>query len=149
MRFLIGIPVFLALVSPALSQIDGATLRAKYGAPLNRETFQVRPNIEMVVNYGPNGQLFRIELPPGENMRGEVPANIATTQQVDEVIAEVVPLSVRGRETNRGSFMSGMNSMTMTDYEHVSLIAGYHGDTRTRISIIFKDAACRSDLLVH
>ena len=33
---------------------DASTLRLKYGEPLARETFQVRPSLEMVVNYGPS-----------------------------------------------------------------------------------------------
>ena len=37
-------------------------LRSKYGEPLARETFQVRPDMEMVVNYGPARQVCSIEL---------------------------------------------------------------------------------------
>jgi hypothetical protein len=32
---------------------DASTLREKYGEPLARETFQVRPDLKMVVSYGP------------------------------------------------------------------------------------------------
>lgn len=33
---------FLALALPAIAQLDSAALRAKYGSPLNRETFLCR-----------------------------------------------------------------------------------------------------------
>lgn len=144
MRFVIGLALSLSLASSALGQIDGTTLRMKYGTPLNRETFRVRPNIEMVVNYGPNGQVCRIELPPGERIIGQAPPSIPSTQQVDEVLVEALPPSIRGREIGRSSIISGINFTMMTEYEHLSVFEGHHGETRTSLSIIFKDEACRT-----
>ena len=144
MRIVIGIALCLVWASTSSAQIDSATLRTKYGAPLNRETFKVRPNVEMVVNYGPNGQVCRIELPPGENIVGQLPPDVATTQQVDEILNEVVPASIRGNETGRYSLGSGMNSVRTTEYQHLLISAAYHGDTRTTLSITFKDEACRT-----
>src|SRR5438105_7160661 len=82
-------------------QFDSTTLRAKYGEPIARETFQVRPNIEAIVTYGSGHQVCRIELPPGRNVSGDLPSHVATTQQVDAVIAELLPPSLRGREVRR------------------------------------------------
>ena len=151
MRLVIGIALCLVWASSSLGQIDAATLRMKYGAPLNGETFKVRPNIEMVVNYGPNGQVCRIELPPGENTVGQPPPDIATTQQVDEVLNEVIPASIRGKDTGRHILVSGMNSVSQmtTEFEHLLISAAYHGDTRPTLSITFKDEACRAELAIQ
>lgn len=143
MKFFLGVTL-ASLISLAFGQINATTLRVKYGAPINRETFKVRPNIEMVVNYGRGGVVCRIELPPGETVGGFVPSNVTTAQQVDDVLDEVAPSPVRGKETGRFSTVSGMNSIMTTDFEHLSISAVYHGDTRTSLAIIFKDEACRA-----
>jgi len=49
----------LLLALPALAQLDSSTLRAKFGAPLNRETFQYRAGLDLAVDYGANGQVAR------------------------------------------------------------------------------------------
>src|SRR3954463_2448415 len=83
----------------AFAQMDTSTLRAKYGAPLARETFQVRPNIEAVVNYGTGHQVCKIDLPPGSyvNLPG-----FASAQDVDLVIEELIPTTARGKEVGAG-----------------------------------------------
>src|SRR5258708_27352619 len=85
--------------SSAFGQMDTSTLRAKYGEPIARETFQVRPNIEAVVIYGTGHQVCKIELPPGSyvNVVGEAPPHFATKQQVDEVIDELLPPALPGQ----------------------------------------------------
>ncbi len=91
--------VAIFLVAPlAFAQIDTAHLRSKYGAPLARETFTVRPGIEMVVDYGPAKQVCRIQLPSGRQIVGDVPPGATTRQQIDEVLNEVFPASLRGKE---------------------------------------------------
>ncbi len=96
---------------------DASTLREKYGEPLVRETFQVRPNLEMVVNYGPGRRVCRIELP-----------HTTTKQQLDEVIDELVPPSVRGEETGRNLWIFGGYSMSSMLYEHVTISAPLDSD---------------------
>ena len=98
MRFVTAIAVCLAPISSAFGQIDATTLRAKYGDPIiygkrvNSETFKVRNNITMMVNYGPSGQACRIEVhPAGQSTVRQAPPDIVTKQQVDEVLQEVVP----------------------------------------------------------
>ncbi len=98
---------------------DASTLRVKYGEPLARETFQVRPNLEIVVNYGPGRQVCRIELPD------------TPKQQLDEVIVELVPPSVRGKETGRNLWIFGGYSMSSMLYEHVTISAPLESDQST------------------
>ena len=87
---------FLASCS-AFAQVEASRLRTQYGAPLDRETFMVRPRLEMVVDYGPSKRVCRIQLPSGRNVVGTVPPGTITRQQIDEVLNEVAPPSVLGK----------------------------------------------------
>ena len=99
---------------------DASTLREKYGEPLARETFQVRPNLQIVVNYGPSRRVCRIELP-----------QTASKPELDEVIEELVPPSVRGNETGRKLWIFGAYSMSSMLYEHVTISAPLEPDQST------------------
>jgi len=61
--------ILFVVCCSAFGQMDTSTLRAKYGEPLARETFQVRPNIEAVVSYGTGHQVCKIDLPPGSYVK--------------------------------------------------------------------------------
>lgn len=125
----------LALFSSALAQqMDSTALRAKYGEPLARESFPVRPNIEAIVTYGSARQVCRIELPPGRNT--------VTTQQVDEVIAELVPLSVRGKEIRRMVASTGRHSLSSVEYEDVDIAELLDNGRRTSATITFNRPDC-------
>ena len=100
--FAIGFGIVLLAATSAFGQIDASSLRSKYGPPLDRETFTVLPGIEMVEDYGSGRQVCQIQLPSGERMVGTVPIGVVSKQQIDEVLGEVVPSSVRGKEINRG-----------------------------------------------
>ena len=67
MRFVLGCSLFAL---PALAQFDSAALRTKFGAPLNRETFDLPQGFELTVDYGAGNQVCRLEvhaLPPRED----------------------------------------------------------------------------------
>ena len=57
---------------PGFAQLDSVALRAKFGMPLNRETFYMPVGFDLVVDYGPNGQACK----------SHVPAPMPTTEQV-------------------------------------------------------------------
>jgi hypothetical protein len=131
----------------AFGQMDTSTLRAKYGEPIARETFQVRPNIEAVVNYGTGHQVCEIDLPPGSyvNIVGEIPPHFATSKQVDEVIDELVPPSVRGKGGPQLIVGAGRALMYFTEYEHITIFEPQdpdHPGRRTGVTITFKRADC-------
>ena|ERR1019366_6490718 len=139
-------------VSGLAQQLDAFTLRAKYGEPLARETFQVRPNIEAVVNYGPVRQVCTIELPPRSymNVVGEAPPHFVTKQQVDEVIDELVPPSMRGKEALHLMGGSGRVFMSFAEYEHVTISEPQdpdHPGRRTGVTITFKREDCRTQVV--
>ena len=61
--------LFAATMPITFGQVDAFTLRAKYGEPLNRETFAVRPGIRIVVDYRPAKQACRVRIPSGNQIR--------------------------------------------------------------------------------
>jgi len=126
----------------AFGQMDTSTLRAKYGEPIARETYQVRPNIEAVVNYGTGHQVCKIDLPPGSYVN---PPHGASKQQVDEVIDELVPLSARGKEINQGVMSAARIAVSFTDFENVNIVEPQdpdHPGRRTSVTITFKRPDC-------
>ncbi len=126
----------------AFGQMDTSTLRAKYGEPIARETFQVRPNIEAVVNYGAGHQVCKIDLPPGSYVN---PPHGASNHDVDQVIDELIPLSVRGKEISTGALSLSRASVRLIGYEHVDISEPQdpdHPGQRTAVTITFKRADC-------
>jgi hypothetical protein len=141
MKFLTGTILLFVTASSAFAQLDSFVLHSKYGAPLDRETFTVRPGIEMVVDYGTGKQVCRIQLPSGMHV-GTAPAGAITKQQIDEVINEVVPPSIRGKEVNRGVMTTGLHSAIFEEYEHVMIGESKNGDIGNGITVTFKDPSC-------
>jgi hypothetical protein len=127
--------LFVVCCSPAFAQLDASALRAKYGEPLARETFRVRPNIEAVVNYGSGRQVCNIEISQSQS----------ATQEVDEVVDELVPPSTRGKILNKGIMASGRFTETVTSYEHVTISEPQdpdHPGKRRAVRITFNRADC-------
>jgi hypothetical protein len=126
----------LALASALFGQIDSYQLRAKYGPPLERETFTISPGFQIIVDYGPDQQACRLELPldrPG-----------GSRKQVDDILLELVPMSMRGKEI-RSMFQSfGVQSIKSTEYEHVIISEPQDPEApgpRTGVSVVFKSSA--------
>jgi len=134
--------VVLITASSAFSQVDAHSLRAKYGQPLDRETFTVRPGIEIVVDYGPGKQACRIQLPSGKKIVGTVPVGAITKEQIDEVLNEVVPQSFRGKELNKSMTATGAPMFFVTAYEHVAISEFQIGGVGQGITVTFEEFAC-------
>jgi hypothetical protein len=144
MKLSISIILSLAAVSSAHAQIDAFSLRSKYGLPLDRETFTVRPGINIRVDYGPAKQACTIVLPSGMTVREPSP-DIITREQMKDVLDEVVPNSVRGKEIKRGVIGSGILKVVYTEYEHVTVDERFKSGIGTGIVVTSKDPACRKD----
>jgi hypothetical protein len=128
----------------AFAQFNGAAfannLRAKYGPPLAREIFTVRPGLEMTVNYAANGHVCRIELPPvapGEDPR------VIGPHAIDDFVSVLVPIAMRGKELGRSAQAFGAPSMTMVEYENVIIGELFQGGTRTGVTVTFTKETCR------
>jgi hypothetical protein len=134
--------ILFVVCCTAFGQMDTSTLRAKYGEPLPRETFQVRPNIEAVVNYGTGHQICKIDLPPGSYVN---PPHGASNHDVDQVIDELAPPSARGKEIGVGVLSLSRASLRLMRYEHVDISEPQdpdHPGRRTSVNITFKRPDC-------
>jgi hypothetical protein len=138
----IRLAVSLFAASSAFAQVDAFSLRSKYGPPLDRETFTVLPGIEMVVDYGPSKQVCRIQLPSGMKVAGTVPPGTITKQRIDQVLDEVLPLSIRGKEMNRMMEAMGVPMVFLTEYENLTIAEMKNADIGTGITVTFNDPAC-------
>ena len=134
----------LGCASSAFAQIDesrfASDLRAKYGPPLARETFTGRPGIQMIVDYAANGHVCRIQLPPVGPGRDP---GVKTTQAVDDFLAELAPLTMRGKELRRFYSAMGAISMSTVEYENVTISESLQGARRTGITVRFKNEDCQ------
>jgi hypothetical protein len=135
---------FVGFTLSAFAQIDGtkfaSDLRTKYGPPLTRETFTVRSGIEMIVDYAANGHVCRIQLPPVGPGRDP---GVSSPQAIDELISELVPLTMRGKELRRMMSTAGRFSVLMVEYENVTVAEGLEGQRRTEVTVTFTKEACR------
>jgi hypothetical protein len=117
-------------------ELDAAALRARYGEPLAGETFQVRPGLVMIVDYGPDRRVCRMSV-----------SQSASHQRLVEVIDELSPLTERGKEIGHGLKIIGGYSMRWTLYEHVMLFESYESNNLDRcigFTINFRHPDCDS-----
>jgi hypothetical protein len=134
-----------ALAVSAFAQFDAAgfanDLKTKFGPPLARQTFTVRPGLEMTVNYAANGHVCRIDLPPEAP---EANARVIGPHAIDEFVSELVPMDMRGKELNHLQGTSGAFSLTTAVlYENVAIAESFQGDTRTRVTVTFTGETCQ------
>jgi hypothetical protein len=135
---------FVGFALSAFAQIDGAglarDLRAKYSPPLARETFTVWPGAEMVVDYAANGHVCRIQLPP--IAPGREPG-VRTPQAVDDFLAELLPLQMRGKELSRMMEAIGALFVSRVEFENVVIAETIVAQRRTGVIVTFPKEACR------
>jgi hypothetical protein len=123
-------------------QIDSYQLRAKYGSPLDRETFTISPGYQIVVDYGPDQQASRLELPPYAPSLEQ--PGVITQKRVDDILLELVPMSMRGKELGGALNFMSRASQKSTDYEHVIISEPQDPDAsgrRTGVTVVFKSSA--------
>ena len=138
----------LSLALPVAAQLDSSALRAKYGAPLNRETFAMPQGFNLVVDYGAGYQVCRLEVP--SLMPADKEATVSNTsdmkQRMVEFLAELFPSAMRGKKVGEFMMQMGAISMLLVEYEHVSI--SEPGDANQPFggttTVTFKGDNCRS-----
>jgi hypothetical protein len=139
---------FFGFALSAFAQIDGAAfasdLRAKYGPPLARETFAVRPEVEMVVDYADNGHVCKLQLPP---VAPGPDSGLITTQAIDDILTELLPPNIRGKELNRTYFAMGLASGSVVVYENVTIHKMLQGEQPTGVTVTFKNEECHKQAI--
>ena len=135
---------FIAFTMPAPAQTDwagfAAGLRSKYRPPLLRETFTVKPGLEMVVDYAANGNVCKIQLPP---MGPDSRPGVQSAKAIDGFLAELLPLAMRGKELGRLMIATGAPSVSMVEYENLTIAENFQGKNRTGVTATFTKEQCR------
>jgi hypothetical protein len=121
----------LLLALPALAQLDSAALHAKFGAPLNRETFRMPQGFDLTVDYGAGNQVCKLAVPAGFNGR----------EQMRSFITDLVPASIRGKELRRMMEQFGIVSVSITEYENVTIAES--DQAQGDITVTFNSPSCR------
>ena len=113
---------FLALALPASAQLDSAQLRVKFGAPLSREIFRVPPGFDLVVDYGVGHQVCKLQVPALMPTDAKVQNTDEIRQRMYAFLAELVPDSMRGKETGRSQIIHGpFYTVSTVMYEQVTI----------------------------
>jgi hypothetical protein len=128
--------LIVGFASSLYGQLSSSELRAKFGPPLNRETFTVRPGVQMIVDYSPTANhACRLEF-PGEAV-GMNPKKL-----IDDIVAEIVPPSMRGKEKGKFVSTSGLLSVQTTTYENLTISEPMNGHDRTAVTVTFHNPDC-------
>jgi hypothetical protein len=135
---------YLALALPAAAQLDSAQLRAKLGSPLNRETFHMPAGFDLIVDYGTNNQVCRIEVPSLMPTTEKVARASEMKQRMQDFLAELVPASMRGKELRQFNASTGASSVVSVEYEHVYVAEVQDANPfgNGPLTLTFKNANC-------
>jgi hypothetical protein len=145
--------LYLALLGicclPAFAQLDSSALRAKLGQPLNRETFHIPAGFDLIVDYGPIGQVCKLEVPAVMPHETAKVWNITVQKQrMYDFLADLVPASARGNQIGGLAEVFSLITLTTIEYENVTVSEiqnGNQAESRDNtITIRFKNAGCQT-----
>ena len=146
MRILAGCLLVTAGAVFAVQSSD--EFHAKYG-PSDLERFQVRPGISLTVQYGSDHEACEMVIGPLQPLiHPEGQAPLVSSDSVSEILEEVAPSAMRGKEIGSGNFQMSCALGTVTDYENVTISRGSSAckagspDRDSSVQINFKRAAC-------
>jgi hypothetical protein len=129
----------LLLALPALAQLDSASLRAKFGAPLTREIYHLPQGFDLTVDYNTEKQLCKLAVPAEMPAQPNASGPFNPRKQMQDFLEDLVPDSMRGKEIRRFQGTTGASStVSSTEYEHVTISGG-----KDTISVIFHNGGCR------
>ena len=99
MRTKVNSPLcLLAFALPAAAQLDSSQLRAKFGAPLDREISHVSPGFDLVVDHGADHQVCTLQVPAVMPTDSQVRNGAEMKQEMYAFLADLVPDSMRGKQ---------------------------------------------------
>jgi len=94
----------------------------------------------MVVDYAANGNVCKIQLPP---MGPDNQPGVQSGQAIDNFLAELLPMAMRGKEQRRSAMMTGLASVSLVEYENVTIAENFQAGTRTGVTATFTKEQCR------
>ncbi len=146
MRILIG--SFLIVTASVLLSQSSQDFHNRYGEP-DRERFAARPGISLTVEYGSDHlACYAMIEPPQPLIYRENDAPLMSPEAVTEVLEEVAPASMRGKETGKTITMAGCNEFQVIDYENITVTRSTHNclplkpEREMRATVAFKRDIC-------
>jgi len=146
MRIVAG--CLLVAVGSVLLTQSSQEFHSRYGEP-NIEHFAARPGISLAVEYGSDHLACQVVIePPQSLIHQEEQARLMSSDGASQVLEEVAPVAIRGKETNAMIDVTGCVQVHMTDYENVFIMRTRHTcdasslDQDVRIAITFKRDIC-------
>jgi hypothetical protein len=140
----------LGATLPAFAQLDSSTLHAKYGQPLNRETYHMQAGFDLIVDYGTSTRVCKLEVPA--LMHRDPGAKVSNTtelkQRMYDFLADLVPASERGKKTGGFVEVHGLISLVTDQYENITVseiqFANEPESRQNTITIRFKNLGCQT-----
>jgi hypothetical protein len=135
---------------PAAAQLDSSALRAKFGAPVERETFRIAqpagPGFDLVVDYGLNNHVCKLEVPALMPTSDRISRTDEMNRNMYDFLADLVTPAMRGKELRRGAQIMGTISLTFVEYENVTIneLRGA-SDSKNTITVTFTNR-CRTPI---
>ena len=146
MRILIGC-LLVVTASVVLTQ-SSQEFHSRYGEP-DMERFTARPGISVAVEYGSDHLACQVLIePPQSLIHQEEHVPLMSSEGVTEVLEEVAPIAMRGKQINGSITFSGCNQFRLTDYENISIMRSTHTcdpasrEQDIRTAITFKRGIC-------
>jgi hypothetical protein len=155
------IPGFLIIAAASFGFAPSSPeLHNRYGLS-DLERFTVRPGITATVQYGADHLACQIKIEPYQSIihpYEPMPSlRPMSSEEVTEILEEIVPRASRGKEISNGSFQSSACGMgNVNEFENVLIVRGESAcapsnlvrDTSTQV--IFKREICpRLEGLLH
>ncbi len=113
------------------------------------ERFSARPGIDLTVQYGSDHLACQALIQSPELLiHQEQQAPLMSSDGVSDVLEEIAPAAMRGKETFTGITVSGCDEARITDYDNVSILRSRHTcdplshDQDVRTTITFKRDVC-------
>lgn len=146
MRILVG--CFLVAAAGVVLSQSSQELHNRYGEP-DSERFAARPGISLTVEYGSDHLVCQALIEPPQPLTySEEHVPLMSSEGVSEVLEEVAPIAMRGKEIFAATHQSGCNVVAVTEYENVYLMRSTHTcdpsshDQDVRTTIAFKREIC-------
>lgn len=110
--------------------LSSQELHNRYGEP-NLERFMARPGISLTVEYGSDHLACQVLIePPQPLIHTEEPIPLMSSDAVTEILEEIVPSNIRGKETGTSVSAMGCNESQIVEYEKVSIMRSTHNGLR-------------------
>jgi hypothetical protein len=145
---IVAVCLLVAVGSVFLTPPSSQVLHHRYGEP-DRERFAARPGISLTVEYGSDHLACDALIEPPQPLTyTEEHVPLISSEGVSEVLEEVAPIAMRGKEINASYLVSGCNEARVTEYQNVSIMRSTHTcnpsshDQDVRTAITFKRDIC-------